>query len=349
MPLSGISQSIRHQVPEQRSRDYFAPPTDVVPGPYFRWKSIPDRIAAALLLIPGSLIIALLIVAVRLTSRGPAIFRQIRTGKNGRPFTMLKIRTMVVDAEANTGAVWAKRADPRITWLGRILRKLHLDEFPQLYNVLRGDMAFVGPRPERPEFVAVLTDALPGYENRLAVLPGITGLAQINLPPDSDLESVRRKLALDLAYIQEAGPSLDTRMFFCTFGRVLGIPGAFVTLLFGLRRHVIVTPCDDETESLVNGQMSDEPVTPARLSSARKITVAKYSIAQAIGARLSFAMAVIGNGTVNGNGNGNGHGNGNGNGNGNGRSGEVVPPVVIGELQDGFAESAYSALPQKPR
>ncbi|MHB8974105.1 MAG: sugar transferase [Pirellulaceae bacterium] len=340
MSIADTSRKIRRQAPNTFEPEHHLALTfDVTPGRYFLWKSIPDRIAATLLLIPALPIIGLLIIAVRLTSRGPGIFRQIRTGKHGQPFTMLKIRTMVTDAEAGTGAVWAKRNDPRVTWLGKILRKLHLDEFPQLFNVLRGEMAFVGPRPERPEFVTVLSEAIPGYQNRLAILPGITGLAQINLPPDSDLDSVRRKLALDLAYIEEAGPWLDTRMFVCTVGRVLGIPGVLVTLLFGLRRHVLETTHHHGCllNAPANGHDSGELLTPAKLTSATKTSVAKISMAQAIGARLSASRAA----SINGNGkaNGNGHSNGNGNG----------KPLVIAPLRDRSPDADVALTPYKPR
>ncbi|MHB0954815.1 MAG: sugar transferase [Pirellulaceae bacterium] len=338
MAVVDTSRTIQHCSAKQFVPEHHLELTfDLIPGRYFQWKSIPDRIAAALLLIPGLPIIGLLIIAVRLTSRGPGIFRQVRTGKNGKPFVMYKIRTMVCDAEAGTGAVWAKRHDPRVTGLGKVLRKLHLDEFPQLFNVLRGEMTFVGPRPERPEFVTVLSEALPGYQNRLTVLPGVTGLAQINLPPDSDLESVRRKLALDLAYIEEAGAWLDTRMFFCTFGRVLGLPGTWVTLLFGLRRRVLETRHDGPPRESVNTQTSLEPVTPARLSSAIKFTVAKVSIAQAIGTRLAAARTAAING------NGNGHGKANSERNGNGKS------VVATQVRDRSPERDVPVTPRKPR
>ncbi len=321
---------------------------DVVPRDYFRLKSLPDRIAAALFLIPGLPIIGLLILAVRLTSRGPGIFRQVRTGKDGKPFMMLKIRTMVVDAEAGTGAVWAKKKDPRVTWLGKILRKLHLDEFPQLFNVLRGEMAFVGPRPERPEFVSVLKQELPGYENRLAILPGVTGLAQINLPPDTDLESVRRKLALDLAYIEEANAWLDTRMFLCTFGRVLGLPGVMVTLLFGLRRHVLET--DNQEHSCETAPSDSDPaeeMTPAKLSHHPQMTVAKVSMSKAIRNRLSSARTKAvntnGNGKVNGNGKTNSNGKVNGQANGNGK------PHALVALSTRNTDPDNAPIPHKPR
>ena len=161
---------------------------------------------------------------VRATSKGPGIYQQMRVGKDGRRFMMYKIRTMRVDAEAASGPVWTQPHDPRVTYLGEILRKLHLDELPQIFNVLRGEMSFVGPRPERPEFVRVLSETVPRYRDRLAVRPGITGLAQINLPPDSDLMSVRRKLALDLDYIERGNLWLDARLFLCTALRVIKVP-----------------------------------------------------------------------------------------------------------------------------
>jgi len=214
----------------------------VTPSPYLQRKLWADRALAAILLIPGLPIIGLLVLLVRLTSRGPGIYRQVRVGLHGRHFKMYKIRTMRIDAETGTGPVWTRRRDPRITRLGRVFRKLHLDEFPQLLNVLRGEMALIGPRPERPEFVCVLAKQVPGYVNRLAVLPGITGLAQINLPPDTDLESVRRKVMLDLEYIEHARASQDLRMLFCTAVRLTGVPGELAMRLFGLKRHIPDSP-----------------------------------------------------------------------------------------------------------
>ena len=196
---------------------------EIVPRPYFRWKRFVDCFLAALLLIPCLPVMGLLVLLVRLTSRGPGIFRQARVGKGGRTFTMYKIRSMVHDAEALTGAAWAQPDDPRVTTLGRFLRIFHLDELPQLFNVLKGEMSLVGPRPERPEFVSVLVQKIPGYANRLAVAPGITGLAQLKLPPDSDLESVRRKLALDLQYILKAGPIYDLWLLVYTFLRLANV------------------------------------------------------------------------------------------------------------------------------
>ncbi|MCO6457135.1 MAG: sugar transferase, partial [Pirellulaceae bacterium] len=178
---------------------------------YLFWKGLLDRLTAAVLLVPGLPLLGLLIVLVRATSRGPGIYRQVRVGKDGREFTMYKLRSMRQDAEAGTGAVWSTSHDNRVTPLGRFLRRSHLDELPQLFNVLWGEMSLIGPRPERPEFVCVLEEQIDGYRDRLAVPPGVTGLAQINLPPDTDLTSVRRKQVLDLLYIDTASAWLDCR------------------------------------------------------------------------------------------------------------------------------------------
>lgn len=210
---------------------------DLRPASFLDWKGILDRIAGALLLIPGIPIIAVLVVLVRLTSRGPGIFRQKRVGRNGRIFDLYKIRTMRLDAEVRTGAVWAHADDPRVTPLGGVLRRFHLDEFPQLLNVVRGDMSLVGPRPERPEFVPLLAEAVPGYLDRLAAPPGITGLAQLNLPPDTDLDSVRRKLVLDLEYVEGATLLLDLRIFLGTAGRLVKVP---LMRVLRIQRNVVL-------------------------------------------------------------------------------------------------------------
>jgi lipopolysaccharide/colanic/teichoic acid biosynthesis glycosyltransferase len=209
----------------------------LVPARYFHWKGRMDRVLAAILLVPGLPIIGLLMLLVRCTSRGPGIYRQTRTGKDGRTFTLYKLRTMRQDAEAATGAVWSVKNDPRVAPLGRVLRKLHLDELPQLFNVLRGEMSLVGPRPERPEFVHVLAEQIPRYGDRLTVLPGVTGLAQVNLPPDTDLDSVRRKLELDLEYCRRANLFLDLRIMACTSLRIFGISARFTRFLLGVERH----------------------------------------------------------------------------------------------------------------
>ena len=186
-------------------------------------KAIFDFLVAALLAVPVSAVIALVAIAVKATSPGPVIYTQVRLGRNGRPFRIYKIRTMRVDSEA-AGPQWAKQRDPRVTPIGAFLRRTHIDELPQLLNILRGEMSVVGPRPERPEFVVQLEKALPRYRERLAVRPGVTGLAQVQLPPDTDLESVRRKLACDLCYIDRMSLWLDLRIVACTAFGLLSLP-----------------------------------------------------------------------------------------------------------------------------
>lgn len=194
------------------------------------------RSLAVVLLVPGLPLMVLLGVLVRLTSRGPAIYRQTRVGKHGKPFELYKLRSMVRDAEKD-GPKWAAQKDSRVTLLGRLLRKFHLDELPQLFNVLKGEMALVGPRPERPEFVEELRKKIPDYMRRLEVLPGITGLAQLNLPPDTNLESVRRKLVLDLEYIRSAGIWMDLSIILCTSCRLVKFSERLLLPAFGLKRE----------------------------------------------------------------------------------------------------------------
>ena len=209
---------------------------------YFALSARVNQLAALILLIPGLPIMLFLIILVHITSPGPAIYKQRRVGKDGKVFNLMKIRTMLKDAEAKTGPVWTAKNDPRITRLGRILRPLHLDELPQLFNVLFGQMALIGPRPERPEFTAILEKKIPGYMFRTSVLPGITGLAQINLPPDSDLDSVRRKLVLDSEYINNANLMMDLRIFFCTSLRIIGLPGKSCARVAGIAREDVEIP-----------------------------------------------------------------------------------------------------------
>lgn len=168
---------------------------------------------AALIAAPVMLAVAILI---KLTSRGPALFRQQRVGKNDRVFTLYKFRSMAADAEAESGAVWAKRNDPRVTPLGRWLRRLRLDELPQLFNVLKGDMSIVGPRPERPEFVVDLERSIPYYRHRHCIKPGITGWAQINHKYGDSIEDTIVKLEYDLYYIKNLAPALDAVIIFRT-------------------------------------------------------------------------------------------------------------------------------------
>ncbi|MBN2489779.1 MAG: sugar transferase, partial [Planctomycetes bacterium] len=154
--------------------------------------------------------------------RGPVFFKQRRVGESGQLFEILKLRTMHVDAEAATGPVWAQTDDPRITPVGRILRRTHLDELPQLINVIKGQMSIVGPRPERPVFVDYFRTRLRQYDQRLSVRPGITGLAQICYKYDETHADVRKKLAYDLLYLRKMCMLLDLSILFLTLGRLTG-------------------------------------------------------------------------------------------------------------------------------
>ncbi len=197
------------RVPERRRRVYLAA------------KRLVDIPLAAILLIALSPLMVLVAVTVKLTSPGPVLFRQRRLTDSGREFIILKFRTMCDGAEAKTGAVWAVKGDPRVTPVGRFLRKSHLDELPQLFNVLRNDMTFVGPRPERPEFAETLRKDFPSFDRRLAVKAGITGLAQVCAGYASTVEGYRRKLAWDRLYVRRQGPLLDLKIALMTIVVIL--------------------------------------------------------------------------------------------------------------------------------
>lgn len=182
-------------------------------------KRLFDVSASATLLVLGLPLWALVALLIRLDSPGPVFYVQERVGARGRRFPMLKFRSMRENAE-DQGPRWAGPGDPRVTCVGRLLRRWHLDEVPQLVNVIRGEMSLVGPRPERPVFLATLAREIPGYERRLAVRPGVTGWAQVNLKADETIEDVRRKLAYDLHYVDHACLGLDARILLRTVARV---------------------------------------------------------------------------------------------------------------------------------
>ena len=169
--------------------------------------------------------IPFIILAVRLSSPGPIFFHQTRVGLRGRHFSVIKFRTMRQDAEA-AGAVWATKNDPRVTPLGRFMRKTRLDEIPQLWNVLRGEMGFVGPRPERPEFVQWLSSEIPFYELRHIIRPGITGWAQVRYQYGASLEETKRKLEYDLYYVKHLSVGLDLLIMFETIKTIILRRGA---------------------------------------------------------------------------------------------------------------------------
>jgi exopolysaccharide biosynthesis polyprenyl glycosylphosphotransferase len=191
-----------------------------------RLKRMLDLLAAAVgLLLTGPLVLILALL-VKLTSKGPAFFRQERMGFHGRPFTFAKLRTMVEDAEAECGPIWAARDDPRVTPIGRFLRRSRLDELPQLWNVLIGEMSLVGPRPEREHFVTRFREEIPHYEKRLLVLPGITGWAQVHQGYDASTDDVIEKLRYDLYYVNHLCLKLDLLVLLKTISVVLRGRGA---------------------------------------------------------------------------------------------------------------------------
>jgi len=195
-------------------------------------------VIAAVGLVVLAPLIALIALATKLTSRGPVLYSQTRVGVDrrwrfarncdrrlydhgGRLFTMYKFRTMQVNAEPDGRAVWASKADPRVTLIGRFLRGTRLDEVPQLWNVLRGDMNIVGPRPERPTIVAELRRHIPEYQQRQRVKPGITGWAQVNQSYDACLDDVRQKVQFDLEYVRRQGVMEDLRIMSMTVPVIL--------------------------------------------------------------------------------------------------------------------------------
>lgn len=228
---------------------------------YLRIKATGDRILAGALLLYSAPLLLVVLLLVKLTSRGPALYSQTRLGLGGRPFTIYKVRTMRFNCERLTGACWSPRRDPRVTPLGRVLRATHLDELPQLWNVLRGEMSLIGPRPERPEFVRKLQLAIPEYPLRMEVRPGITGLAQVQLPPDTSLDDVRRKVACDLLYIERLGPRVDFRILLATAATLTGIRFSIINTLLRLPVPEAAEPVEDATEPA----KAAEPVAAARI------------------------------------------------------------------------------------
>ena len=179
-----------------------------------RLTDIIGAITGLLLCLPLWGVSAILIV---LDSPGPVFYRQVRLGKNRKPFTLWKLRTMIDHAERASGPVWSNAGDARITGTGKWLRRFHIDETPQFWNVLRGDMSLIGPRPERPEIIARIEKACPDYHNRHRVLPGITGLAQVNSGYDSCIADVRRKIKYDILYCRKCCALLDLMILWRTY------------------------------------------------------------------------------------------------------------------------------------
>ena len=189
-------------------------------------KKITDLLLASTLLLTLLPLMLLVALAIKCDSPGPVFYRQERVGLRGRRFAVLKFRSMRQDAEADGRPVWAAAQDHRITRVGRFIRWARIDELPQLLNVLRGEMSVIGPRPERPYFVEQFNKLIPSYDDRHAVLPGITGWAQVNYPYGASLKDAREKLRYDLYYIANYSLLLDLKILLATVRVVLSGKGA---------------------------------------------------------------------------------------------------------------------------
>lgn len=191
-----------------------------------KFKRYMDLALSALGLLITLPLVTFAVILIKLTSKGPVIYKQMRVGKGGRIFRIYKLRTMCFDAEKGTGAVWARKNDPRVTAIGRILRKSRIDEIPQLLNVIKGEMSIVGPRPERPEMVMNFKQLILDYEKRLQVKPGITGIAQVWHKYDETINDVKKKVKYDLLYIRRMCLLTDLRIMAQTFSVVFTGRGA---------------------------------------------------------------------------------------------------------------------------
>lgn len=204
---------------------YGFPLIEITPQLMQPWERIVKRlmdIAVSLFILALGLPFWLLIaLAIKLTSKGPVFYTQERVGKNGQVFRMVKFRSMLSDAEAHSGPRWADKDDPRVTPVGRILRRMHLDEVPQFLNILEGSMSLIGPRPERPFFVEQFVKEIPLYRRRLNVRPGLTGWAQVKHRYDASMEDVRQKLRFDLYYIENMSVRMDIKILIHTFFRMI--------------------------------------------------------------------------------------------------------------------------------
>jgi len=207
------------------SQIYGMPLIDIMPELMPEWekklKRIMDIFISLLILIFSSPILILTAIAIKIDSKGPVLFKQERLGQNGKPFNVLKFRSMIVDAEKYSGPVWSQKDDPRVTRMGKFVRRARIDEIPQMINVLKGEMSLVGPRPERAFFVEKLSQEIPYYKRRLKVRPGVTGWAQIKHKYDETIEDVKIKLRYDLFYIENMSIRMDFKILLRTVYVVL--------------------------------------------------------------------------------------------------------------------------------
>ncbi|MCC6550932.1 MAG: undecaprenyl-phosphate glucose phosphotransferase [Ignavibacteriaceae bacterium] len=202
------------------SQLYGIPLIDINPEPMKDWekntKRLMDIVFSFLMLVLSLPIVLLTAIAIKFDSKGPVFFTQERVGLKGKIFRIVKFRSMYIDAEANTGPVWSTKDDPRVTRVGRFIRKVRIDEIPQVFNVLRGEMSLIGPRPERPYFVELLSQEIPYYKRRLRVRPGITGWAQVRHKYDETLDDVKGKIRYDLFYIENMSLRMDFKILLRT-------------------------------------------------------------------------------------------------------------------------------------
>jgi lipopolysaccharide/colanic/teichoic acid biosynthesis glycosyltransferase len=233
------------------------------PSWYGAVKVLLDYLLAVLVLPLAVLLIGLAALAIKLTSPGPVFYTQTRVGLNGRRYRIFKIRTMHHNCELSSGIRWAGKHDDRITPIGKLLRVTHIDELPQLFNVLLGDMSLVGPRPERPEVIHAkrLEQLVPGYRHRLRVKPGVTGLAQLQLPADSDITSVRYKVVYDLYYAQNQSLLLDLRILAATLAKAAGAGPRIL-------RRAFLLPSRRRVADVFHGNLTVEPAPLAQLQPA---------------------------------------------------------------------------------
>jgi exopolysaccharide biosynthesis polyprenyl glycosylphosphotransferase len=190
-------------------------------------KRLMDVVISILLIILTSPIVIITAIAIKRESKGPIFYKQERSGLDGKVFKIIKFRSMRADAEKLSGPVWSTKDDPRITKVGKFIRKVRIDEIPQMINVLKGEMSLVGPRPERPFFVEQLSKEIPFYKRRLKVRPGVTGWAQVKHKYDETVEDVKEKLRYDLFYIENMSLSNDFKILFRTIFVVLFGQGHF--------------------------------------------------------------------------------------------------------------------------
>ena len=246
------------QTPSWPEIDWLNPEMEVsvvvADGWYALFKSVFDYVLAIFMVLPVSFGVLIGWIATRVSSYGPGFYSQTRCGRDAIGFRIVKIRTMLYDCERVSGAAWATRGDSRITKVGHYLRKCHVDELPQLLNVLRGEMSLVGPRPERPEVIETkgLVERIPGYNLRMSVKPGVTGLAQVQLPADSDLRSVRHKLVYDLYYIANRTLWLDLRIMAATLLKAVGMKPHWL-------RRICMLPTAEVVAKVFVGHVSPPP------------------------------------------------------------------------------------------